>query len=65
MKRLNVVQNDVGGIKHEMKLTKEEMTYLTREATERCDLFTGRQKIFVCGGCSDDNTLLNSLESET
>ena len=75
-RRLNVVQNDVGEVKHEVKLTKEEvkltkeevkltkeeMTYLTREATERCDLFTGRQKIFVCGG-SDDKTLLNSVES--
>ena len=96
-RRLNVVQTDVGEIKHEVKLTKEEMkltkeemkltkeevkltkeevkltreemTYLTREATEnareateRCDLFTGRQKIFVCGG-HDGKTLLNSAES--
>ena len=89
-RRLNVVQTDVGEVKHEVKLTKEEvkltkeevkltkeevkltkeeMTYLTREATEkareateRCDLFTGRQKIFVCGG-SDGKTTLNSAES--
>ena len=75
-RRLSVVQNDVGEVKHEVKLTKEEvkltkeevkltqeeMTYLTREATERCDLFTGRQKIFVCGGY-DGKTLLNSAES--
>ena len=65
VRRLNVVQNDVGGIKHEVKLTQEEMAYLTREATERCNLFTDRQKIFVCGGCSDDNTLLNSVDSYT
>ena len=68
-RRLNVVQNDVGEVKHEVKLTKEEvkltqveMTYLTREATERCDLFTGRQKIFVCGG-DDRYTTFNSVES--
>ena len=68
-RRLNVVQNDVGEVKHEVKLTKEEgkltkeeMTYLTRETTERCDLFTGRQKIFVCGG-RDGQTFLNSAES--
>ena len=76
VRRLDVVQNDVGEVKHEVKLTKEEvkltkeeMAYLTREATEkareateRCDLFTGRQKIFVCGG-DDGNTVLNSVES--
>ena len=45
-RRLDVVQNDMGGV----KLTQDEMAYLTREATERCDLFTGRRKIFVCGG---------------
>ena len=65
VRRLNVVQNDVGGIKHAVKLTQEEMAYLTREATERCNLFTDCQKIFVCGGCSDDNTLLNSVDSYT
>ena len=68
-RRLDVVQNDmgevkheVGEVKHEVKLTQVEMAYLTREATERCDLFTGRQKIFVCGGF-DGKTVLNSVES--
>ena len=66
---VKLTKEEVKVTKEEVKLTKEEMTYLTREATEkareateRCDLFTGRQKIFVCGG-SDDKTLLNSVES--
>jgi N-acetylneuraminic acid mutarotase len=42
-------------------LTQDEMVYLTKEATERCDLFTGRQKIFVCGGRNENR--LNSVES--
>jgi hypothetical protein len=57
-RKLNVVQNDV----KQVKLTQEEMAYLTKEATERYDLFTGRQKIFVCGG-HDGKTALNSVES--
>ena len=75
-RRLNVVQNDMREVKHKVKLTEDEMAYLTREATEkareatekareateRCDLFTGRQKIFVCGG-HHGPTLLNSAES--
>ena len=71
-RRLDVVQNDMGEVKHEVgkvkhevkqvKLTQDEMTYLTREATERCDLFTGRQKIFVCGGFGS-KTIFNSVES--
>ena len=61
-RRLDVVQNDMGEVKHEMKLTQDEMAYLTREATERFNLFTGRQKIFVCGGY-DGKTALNSVES--
>jgi hypothetical protein len=60
-RRLNVVQNDVREVKDEVKLTQEEMTCLTKEATERCELFTGRQKIFVCGG--RDENRLNSVES--
>ena len=63
---LNVVQTDMSEIKHEVKqvkLTQDEMAYLTREATERCDLFTGRQKIFVYGGHSDGTVFLNSAES--
>jgi hypothetical protein len=61
-RRLNVVQNDVRDVKNEVKLTQEEMAYLTKEATERCNLFTSRQKIFVCGG-HDGKTILNSVES--
>ena len=65
-RRLDVVQNDMGEVKHEVmkqvKLTQDEMAYLTREATERCDLFTGRRKIFVCGGWAG-KTGHNSTES--
>ena len=61
-RRLDVAQNDIGEVKHEVKLTKEEMAYLAREATERTHLFTGRQKIFLCGGF-DGKTLLNSVKS--
>jgi N-acetylneuraminic acid mutarotase len=56
--KLNVVQNDV----KQVKLTQDEMEYLAKEAIERCDLFTDRKKIFVCGGC-DDKTRFNSVES--
>ena len=62
VRRLDVVQNDMGEVKQNVKLTREEMTCITREATERFDLFTGRQKIFVCGG-HDGKILLNSVES--
>ena len=64
-KILNVVQNDMREVKHEMKqvkLTQDEMANLTREAIERCNLFTGRQNIFVCGGF-DGKIALNSVES--
>ena len=71
-RRLNVVQNDmrefmddVREVKEKVEkveLTQEEMVYLTKEATERCNLFTGRQKIYVCGG-DDGKTALNSVES--
>jgi hypothetical protein len=75
-RRLNVVQNDVRDVKDdvrdvkddvrvfkdEVKLTQEEMACLTKEATERYNLFTGRQTIFVCGG-HDGMTCLNSVES--
>ena len=61
-RKLNVSQTGSGEIENKVKLTQEEMTYLTREATERCDLFIGRQKIFVCGGF-DGKTNLNSVES--
>jgi hypothetical protein len=56
-RKLNVVQNEV----KQVKLTQDEMEYLAKEAIERCDLFTGRQKIFVCGGRNENR--LNSVES--
>ena len=65
-RRLNVVQNDMRDfqddmreVKDEVKLTQEEMASITKEATERSEWFTGKQKIFVCGG-KDDKTRLNS-----
>jgi hypothetical protein len=71
-RRLNVVQNDMRDVKDDVRevkekvehveMTQEEMEYLTKEATERCNLFTGQQKIFVCGG-HDGKTILNSVES--
>ena len=68
-RRLNVVQNNMKvfennmrEVKGEVKLTQEEMAYLTKEATERTEWLTGRQKIFVCGG-RDHKTILNSVES--
>ena len=75
-RRLNVVQNDVGAVqndvrnvqndvrevKDEVKLTQEEMASITKEATERSEWFTGKQKIFVCGG-NDGKTNHNSVES--
>ena len=62
VRRLDIVQNDMGEVKQNVKLTREEMTCITKETTERFDLFTGRQKIFVCGG-RDGRILLNSVES--
>ena len=56
-RKLNVVQSEV----KQVKLTQDEMEYLAKEAIERCDLFTGRQKIFVCGGRNENR--LNSVES--
>ena len=61
-RRLDVSQTDIGKVKHEKKLTQEEMEFHTREGTERCDLFRGRQRIFVCGGF-DGKTRYNSVES--
>ena len=55
-------QNDVvEDLCHKMNDMRAEME-ITKEASERCDLFTGRQKIFVCGG-RDDKYNLNSVES--
>ena len=59
---MNVVQNDVKEVKGEVKLTHEEMAFLTKETTQRFDLFTGRRKIFVCGG-RDSKTTFKSVES--
>ena len=71
-RRLNVVQNDMSDVQNDVRevkkkveqveLTQGEMACITKEATERYDLFTGRQKIFVCGGY-DGQTRLNSVES--
>ena len=61
-RRLDAFQNDMGEVKHEVKLTKEEMACITKEATERSEWFTGCQKIFVCGG-RDGYIVLNSVES--
>ncbi|CAB4038367.1 E3 ubiquitin- ligase PDZRN3 [Paramuricea clavata] len=62
---MTVVKDDVMEVKDEVKqvkLTQEEMEYITNEATERSDWYTGKQKIFVCGG-NDGKTRLNSVES--
>jgi hypothetical protein len=59
------VKNNVREVKDEVKqvkLTQEEMVCITKEATERSEWFTGKQKIFVCGG-NDGKTRLNSVES--
>ena len=64
-RRLNVVQHDMREFKHELKqvkLNQDEMENLTREATERCDFFSGRKNIFVCGG-NDDHVVYNLAES--
>ena len=56
-------QNDVvEDLCRKMNDMKAEMEYNATEASKRCDLFTGRQKIFVCGG-RDDKYSLNSVES--
>ncbi|CAB4032958.1 E3 ubiquitin- ligase PDZRN3-like [Paramuricea clavata] len=56
------VKEDVREVNDEVKLTQEEMACITKEATERSEWFTGKQKIFVCGGY-DGKTSLNSVES--
>ena len=56
-------QNDVvEDLCRKMTDMKAEMEYNATEATERCDLFTGRQKIFVCGG-RDDKYTIDTVES--
>ena len=71
-RRLNVVQNDMRDVQNDVrevkdeaervKLTQKEMAYLTKEGTERYNLLTGKQKIFVCGG-NDGEARHNSVES--
>ena len=61
-RKLNVVHNDKKEVKDEVKLTQEEMACITKEATERSEWFTGKQKIFVCGG-NEGLTYFNSVES--
>ena len=46
---------------HKMSDMKEKIE-ITKEASKRCDLFTERQKIFVCGG-GDDKVNLYSVVS--
>ncbi|CAB3996079.1 E3 ubiquitin- ligase NRDP1 [Paramuricea clavata] len=56
-------QNDVvDDLCHRMNNMKAEMEWNAKEASERCDLFTGRSKIFVCGG-GDGKYALKSVES--
>ena len=56
-------QSDVvEDLRRKMSDMESEMQYNAKEASERCNLFTGRQKIFVCGG-RDDKYTLNSVES--
>ena len=60
------VQNDVTEVKEKVErveLTQGEMACITKESIERYDLFTGRQKIFVCGGNGGIKERLNSVES--
>ena len=61
------VKDDVREVKEkveQVELTQEEMACITKEATERSEWFTGKQKIFVCGGQNGEiSTRLNSVES--
>ena len=41
------------------------LDYKMEESRERCDLFTGRQKIFVLGGRRDEKYRLKSVQSYT
>ena len=49
-------------MRRDMNSVKAEMEWNAKESSQRCDLFTGRQKIFICGG-QDDKYTLNSVES--
>ncbi len=61
MAQVHEQNNVVNDLCRKMNDMKAEMEYNATEASERCD-FTGRRKIFVCGGRVDEYTL-NSVES--
>ncbi|XP_046841392.1 kelch-like protein 12 [Xenia sp. Carnegie-2017] len=49
-------------VEKQVRLSRNEMTFLTTETTERCNFLTGKVKIFVCGGY-DGKNYFNSVES--
>jgi N-acetylneuraminic acid mutarotase len=56
-------QNDVvDDLCRRMNNMKAEMECLTKESNEKSEWFTGRSRIFVCGGRGDKDSL-NSVES--
>ena len=56
-------QNDViDDLCHRLNNVTAEIEWNAKEASERCDLFTGRSKIFVCGG-NDGKYAFKSVES--
>ncbi|XP_046840042.1 influenza virus NS1A-binding protein homolog B-like [Xenia sp. Carnegie-2017] len=65
-KRLEMFQmsqdDRVKHVEEQVKLSRNEMMFLTTETSERCNFLTGKTKIFVCGGY-DGTTHLNSVES--
>jgi uncharacterized coiled-coil protein SlyX len=55
-------QNDVvDDLRHRLNNVTAEMECLTKESNEKSEWFTGRSKIFVCGG--QNEYTLNSVES--
>ncbi|XP_028406645.1 uncharacterized protein LOC114529098 [Dendronephthya gigantea] len=64
--RQNVVVDDLRRrneeMEYEMNNMRVNMEYIATEATVRSDWFTGRRKIYVCGG-RDDEFFLKSVES--
>ena len=50
-------------MRREMNNVTAEMECLTKESNEKSEWFTGRSKIFVCGGIDDNNYPLDSVES--
>ncbi|XP_046840026.1 kelch-like ECH-associated protein 1 [Xenia sp. Carnegie-2017] len=65
-KRLEMFQKSqddrVKHVEEQVRLSRNEMTFLTTETRQRCNFLTGKLKIFVFGGC-DDEDALNSVES--